>query len=88
MILRDNPFLFIFLIIFGLSFLIQMFYYIFYYLAPVLLRHPEFEKEFRSSDTMAHLLEHVPAYLISDENSGLWGGAVLAQQTLRKAADA
>ena len=40
MILRDNPFLFIFLIIFGLSFLIQMFYYIFYYLAPVLLRHP------------------------------------------------
>ena len=56
--------------------------------APELLRHPAFEKEFRSSDTMAHLLEHIPVYLISDENSGLWGGAVLAQQTLRNTADA
>lgn len=55
---------------------------------PVLLDHPEFGKEFRSSDTMAHLLDHVPVYLISDENSGLWGGAVLARQTLRTAADA
>jgi len=56
--------------------------------APELLRHPEFEKEFRSSDTMAHLLAQVPVYLIRDENSGLWGGAVLARQTLREATDA
>jgi len=55
---------------------------------PELLGHPEFGKEFRSSGTMAHLLEHVPVYLICDENSGLWGGAVLARQTLRTAADA
>ncbi|NJD55837.1 MAG: glucokinase, partial [Nitrospirae bacterium] len=55
---------------------------------PVLLGHPEFEKEFRSSDTMSHLLEHVPVCLINDENSGLWGGAVLARQALRAAADA
>ena len=53
-----------------------------------LLRHPEFEGEFRSSDTMARLLAHVPVYLIRDENSGLWGGAVLAVQTLREAGDA
>ena len=56
--------------------------------APELLRHPEFEKEFRSSDTMAHLLAQVPVYLIRDENSGLWGGAVLARQKLREATDA
>jgi glucokinase len=55
--------------------------------APELLRHPEFEREFRSSDTMAHLLAHLPVYLIRDQNSGLWGGAVLAAQTLRKAKD-
>jgi glucokinase len=56
--------------------------------APELLRHPEFEKEFRSSDTMARLLAQVPVYLIRDENSGLWGGAVLARQKLREATDA
>jgi glucokinase len=56
--------------------------------APELLRHSGFEREFRSSDTMSHLLAHVPVYLISDENSGLWGCAVLAVQTLREAGDA
>jgi len=56
--------------------------------APEMLEHREFEKEFRSSDTMAHILEQVPVSLISDENSGLWGAAVLARQTLQEAADA
>jgi glucokinase len=37
---------------------------------------------------MAHMLEQVPVYLIRDENSGLWGAAVLARQVLREAADA
>ena len=55
--------------------------------APELLENPEFEKEFRSSDTMGHLLAHLPVYLISDQNSGLWGGAVLAVQTLRETRD-
>jgi len=56
--------------------------------APELLRHPAFDNEFRSSDTMAFLLAAVPVSLISDENSGLWGAAVLARQTLREAGDA
>jgi glucokinase len=49
---------------------------------PSLLSHPAFEQEFRSSDTLAHLLAGIPVYLITDENSGLWGGAVLAGQHL------
>jgi glucokinase len=36
---------------------------------------------------MAFLLADVPVSLISDENSGLWGAAVLARQTLREAGD-
>jgi len=55
---------------------------------PEILRHPAFEKEFRSSHTMSHLLENVPVSLITDRNSGLWGAAVLARQTLWNAADA
>jgi len=55
---------------------------------PELLKHPAFENEFRSSDTMAFLLAAVPVSLIIDENSGLWGAAVLARQTLREAGDA
>jgi len=49
---------------------------------PELLRHPAFEKEFRSSDTLSGLLANIPLYLIKDENSGLWGGAVFARQKL------
>ncbi len=50
--------------------------------APELVMHPAFVREFRSSDTMAHLLDRVPVSLIRDQNSGLWGAAVLAQQKL------
>lgn len=50
--------------------------------APELLRHPAFEKEFRSSDTLSGLLTNIPVSLIKDENSGLWGGAVFAGQKL------
>lgn len=52
--------------------------------APALLTHPAFEKEFRSSDTLAALLANIPVSLITDENSGLWGGAVFAGQQLRE----
>jgi glucokinase len=49
---------------------------------PELLTHQAFETEFRSSDTLADLLSKIPVFLIKDENSGLWGGAMLALQTL------
>jgi len=51
---------------------------------PELLTHPAFENEFRSSDTLPDLLSKIPVFLIKDENSGLWGGAMLALQTLKK----
>ena len=51
---------------------------------PELLRHPAFEKEFRSSDTLSDLLANIPVSLIKDENSGLWGGAVFAGQKLNE----
>jgi glucokinase len=50
--------------------------------SPELVTHPTFEEEFRSSDTHARLLAKIPVSLISDENSGLWGGAILARQKL------
>ena len=51
---------------------------------PELLTHQAFENEFRSSDTLADLLSKIPVFLIKDENSGLWGGAMLALQTLKE----
>ncbi|MEW6110039.1 MAG: glucokinase [Nitrospirota bacterium] len=50
---------------------------------PELIKHKAFESEFRSSDTLCHLLEKIPVLLIKDENSGLWGGAVHGLQMLR-----
>ena len=50
---------------------------------PELVTHPSFEAEFRSSDTLAGLLEKIPVYLIKDENSGLWGAAKYGLQALR-----
>ena len=51
---------------------------------PGLLRHPVFEKEFRSSDTLSGLLSNIPVSLIKDETSGLWGGAIFAGQKLNE----
>jgi len=51
---------------------------------PELLTHAAFEQEFRSSDTLADLLSKIPVSLIKDENSGLWGAAMLALQTLKE----
>lgn len=51
--------------------------------SPVLITHKAFAIEFRSSGTLADLLEKIPVFLITDENSGLWGGAVMGLQKLR-----
>lgn len=49
---------------------------------PALLTHESFKTEFRSSDTLHHILEKIPVSLMRDENSGLWGGAVFGRQLL------
>jgi glucokinase len=51
---------------------------------PELLTHEAFATEFRSSPTMSHILEQIPVFLITNEESGLWGAALLGLQTLRK----
>ena len=50
---------------------------------PELVTHEEFKREFHSSSTMGHLLRKIPVFLITDENSGLWGAAFLGLQKLR-----
>ncbi len=50
---------------------------------PELVTSKDFEIEFRSSDTLAHLLNKVPVFLVKDENSGLWGGAFFGRQMLK-----
>ncbi|MDH4231482.1 MAG: glucokinase [Nitrospirota bacterium] len=52
--------------------------------SPEILTHSAFEQEFRSSDTLSALLAKIPVSLIRDENSGLWGGAMLARQILKE----
>ena len=52
---------------------------------PELVTGKDFELEFRTSDTLAHLLNKVPVFLIKDENSGLWGGAFFGAQALKAA---
>jgi len=51
---------------------------------PELLTHPEFEKEFRSSATMGSILEGIPVFLITDQESGLWGAALFGRQCLER----
>lgn len=52
--------------------------------SPLLVRHKSFEKEFRSSTTMSHILGQIPVFLITDQESGLWGAAFLGLQRLRE----
>ncbi|MBW2431729.1 MAG: glucokinase [Deltaproteobacteria bacterium] len=49
---------------------------------PELVTHPEFERQFRSSKTMQAMLKSIPVFLNTNEESGLWGAAFLAAQTL------
>lgn len=51
--------------------------------SPALVTHKAFETEFRSSDTLASLLEKIPVFLITDENSGLWGSALYGVRKLK-----
>jgi glucokinase len=51
---------------------------------PEVLTHPEFEEEFRSAPEHAELMAHIPVYLITDEQSGLWGAAFRGQLELRE----
>jgi glucokinase len=49
---------------------------------PQLLKHSAFEAEFRSSSTMSDILSNIPVFLITNEESGLWGAAFLGLMTL------
>jgi glucokinase len=53
---------------------------------PELVLHAEFKKEFYKSTTMNHVLKQIPVYLNSNEDSGLWGAAVVGQQLLNTSA--
>jgi glucokinase len=52
--------------------------------SPDILTHEAFATEFRSSPTMSKILEQIPVFLITNEESGLWGAALLGLQTLIK----
>jgi glucokinase len=51
---------------------------------PALITHPEFKLQFHNSKTMRSVLEAIPVSLITNEESGLWGAAYFAAQTLRQ----
>ena len=50
---------------------------------PNIVTHPEFKKQFRSSMTMAPILKKIPVFLNTNEESGLWGSALLGMQNLK-----
>jgi glucokinase len=52
--------------------------------APEVVINKAFADEFNRSDTLSDLLVNIPVFLIKDQNSGLWGGAVLGLQKLRE----
>ena len=49
---------------------------------PEMVKHEAFATEFRSSATMGHLLKKIPVFLMTNEESGLWGGAFLGLQQI------
>jgi glucokinase len=49
---------------------------------PDLVLHAEFKREFYKSTTMGQVLKKIPVFLNSNEDSGLWGAAVVGQQML------
>jgi glucokinase len=50
---------------------------------PAMLTHKAFSQEFRSSRTMSKILARIPVFLITNQESGLWGAALLGQQILK-----
>ena len=49
---------------------------------PDLVLHAEFKSEFYKSTTMGQVLKKIPVFLNSNEDSGLWGAALVGQQIL------
>jgi glucokinase len=49
---------------------------------PVIVKHEEFHKVFRDSRAHEALLARIPVFLISNEDSGLWGAGLLGSQLL------
>jgi glucokinase len=52
---------------------------------PELVQHTAFSEEFSRSDTLSHLLVAIPVFLVTEQNAGLWGGAVFGMQKLKEA---
>ena len=50
---------------------------------PELVLHSEFKTEFYKSASMKPVLQKIPVYLNANEDSGLWGAAVVGQQILK-----
>lgn len=50
---------------------------------PALITHREFAVSFQRTATMSHVLEKIPVYLNTNEESGLWGAALQAVQLLQ-----
>ena len=50
---------------------------------PGLVRHPEFARAFRHTETMSHVLDRIPVFLNTNEESGLWGAALRGVQLLK-----
>ncbi|HBB17255.1 MAG TPA: glucokinase [Syntrophus sp. (in: bacteria)] len=51
---------------------------------PEIVHHEAFKREFLDSDVMSGLLAKLPIFLVSDQNSGLWGVAMKSAGTLAK----
>lgn len=51
---------------------------------PEIVTNGNFKSEFLDSPTMGHLLAKIPVFLITDQDSGLWGAAFHGQQLLRQ----
>ncbi|MFZ0132560.1 MAG: glucokinase [Desulfobacterales bacterium] len=49
---------------------------------PLLVTHPEFTRAFRHTAVMSHVLNRIPVFLNTDEESGLWGAAFKGAQML------
>jgi len=50
---------------------------------PDLVLHAEFKSEFYKSTSMGQMLKKIPVFLNSNEDSGLWGAALVGQQILK-----
>ena len=50
---------------------------------PELVLHAEFKREFYKSTSMGQVLKKIPVFLNPNQDSGLWGAAVVGQQILK-----